>query len=111
MDRENIKKEIGKKIRELREQRGLSQEELAIKCGYASKHAISKIETGISDVAPTKMIKIASALNVDPQDIMFTDAIDKIFTDDEVMFINAYRNASQAARLAAYSMLLNPRKE
>ena len=57
---------IGKRIRARREELGLTQEELAKKLGYKSKSTINKIELDINDVSQSKLIKIASALGVEP---------------------------------------------
>lgn len=53
---------IGIKIKERREQLGLTQEELANKLGYKSKSTINKIEMGINDISQTKIRAFADAL-------------------------------------------------
>lgn len=63
---ENSKKGIGKRIKLLREELGLSQEELAKLIGYtsaSSRSTINKVELGINDVAQSKLSKYAMALN------------------------------------------------
>ena len=62
--------EIGKNIRKLREKRGMSQEELAIKVGYASKATIAKIESGVNDPPRSKVELIADALYTTPAVLM-----------------------------------------
>ena len=62
--------EIGKNIRKLREKRGMSQEELAIKIGYKSKSSINKIELGLNDVSRSKVELIADALYTTPAVLM-----------------------------------------
>lgn len=60
------KKEIGKRIKTLREELGLSQDELAKLIGYtsdSSRSTINKVELGINDVAQSKLSKYAMALN------------------------------------------------
>lgn len=54
---------IGDKIRKLREEKGLSQEELAQKMGYKSKTSIHKIEQGITDLPLSKVSEFANILN------------------------------------------------
>lgn len=52
------------KLKILREQQGLSQEELAAKAGI-SRVTVSLLETGSEDNAKTKtLLKLAKALNV-----------------------------------------------
>lgn len=54
------------RIRMLRIQCGLTQEELGQKCGYSGRSMISKIENGEVDLPLSKVEKIAHALNVAP---------------------------------------------
>ncbi|MBR3552512.1 MAG: helix-turn-helix transcriptional regulator [Clostridia bacterium] len=61
---------IYEKIRFLREQKGLSQQELAEKVGYKTASAINKIELGLRDLNQTKIISFAKALNTTPSFLM-----------------------------------------
>jgi repressor LexA len=54
---------IGTKIKKLREELGLSQDELAVKMGYKSRSSINKIENGTNDIPQSKVIAFAKALN------------------------------------------------
>ncbi|MTD30686.1 helix-turn-helix domain-containing protein [Planomicrobium sp. YIM 101495] len=54
---------IGKKIKELRRKRNLTQQELAEKCGFTNS-LLSKIENGQTGSAIATLSKIASALGV-----------------------------------------------
>lgn len=58
---------IREKIKNRREELGMSQEDLARASGYQDKTAISKIERGIVKVDVSKLQIIAFALNVSPQ--------------------------------------------
>lgn len=58
--------DIYERIRMLRLQNGLSQDDLAKKCGYTSRQMISRIESGLVDLPLSKVEKIAHALNVAP---------------------------------------------
>ncbi len=62
--------DIGRRIRDLRKQRGMSQEELAIKLGYESKSSINKIEQGIQDIPRRKIEAFARVLDVTPAYLM-----------------------------------------
>jgi len=55
---------IYERIKILREDRKLSQTELADKCGYSSRQMISRIESGIVDLPLSKVNAIADALDV-----------------------------------------------
>ena len=65
--------EIGNKIKELRTQLGLTQEELAAKVGYKTKSAINKIELGINDLPQKKIVAFAEALETTPATLMGWD--------------------------------------
>ena len=51
------KEQIGMRISELRKERGMTQEELAEKCG-TSKSYISRIENNASDIRLSTLMKI-----------------------------------------------------
>ncbi len=50
------------RIRQRREELGLSQEELASRMGYRSKSSITKIEKGVNDIPQNKLEDFAAAL-------------------------------------------------
>lgn len=61
---------IGKRIEHFREQKGLTQQELADKMGYKSKSTISKIEQRKSDINTSTAMKFAKALDLDITDLL-----------------------------------------
>ena len=65
-----IDKTIGLRIRELRSEAGMTQEELAHRLGYKSKTTINKIEMGERSLTQTKIKQIADILRVSPMYIM-----------------------------------------
>ncbi len=60
---ENLKKQFGKRIKELREKKNYSQEQLAQIVNMEPRH-ISRIETGNSFTTIENIYKIAKALDV-----------------------------------------------
>jgi len=60
---------MGERIRQRREELGLSQDEVAIRCGYKSRSSINKIETKRS-LPIDKVEVIARVLEVSPAYIM-----------------------------------------
>lgn len=66
------------RIRRLRERKGWSQDELAKKCGYNGRSAISKIEKGERDLRADKILAIATALGVSPSYLMDGEPTNKI---------------------------------
>ena len=61
---------IGERIKQRREELGLSQDELARLVGYKSRSSINKIELGFRDLTQSKIKKIADALQTTPSYIM-----------------------------------------
>lgn len=58
------------RIRKLREDKDISQEELARRCGYSSRSTISKIEKGERNLTGDKIQVIADVLGVRPSYLM-----------------------------------------
>lgn len=72
-DKQYFLRALGMNIKRLREEKNLSQEELANLCGYSESNArssMSKIEKGVNDVPASKLKKIASALGVSVTELM-----------------------------------------
>ena len=65
----NIKAEVGRKVRELREARGWSQEELGFEAGL-HRNYIGGIERGERNVAIVNIAKLAKALGTRPCDLL-----------------------------------------
>lgn len=69
---------IGKRIRARRLELGMTQDELARKCGYNSKVAVCKIETEDRGLPQSKITAFADALLVTPAYLMgWADEVDK----------------------------------
>ncbi len=64
----NIKKLLGKRIKEIRRNKGLTQDELAEKIGIESG-SISNIENGKYYPTADNLEKIIKALNISPQNL------------------------------------------
>lgn len=65
---------IGDRIRERREQLGLTQQQLADRLGYKSKASINKIEMGINGMSQKKIVDFAHALQTTIEYLMEMDA-------------------------------------
>jgi transcriptional regulator with XRE-family HTH domain len=79
---------IGKRIKQRRNELGITQSELARRMGYKHKSSINKIELGKNDVSQSKIIRFAEALNTTPAYLMGWET-------------------SEAARLRLYTNKLN----
>ena len=60
-------------IKRIREEKGMSQDELARLVGFKSRSSINKIEMGINDITQSKLVAIAKALHVSPIELMGED--------------------------------------
>ena len=58
--------ELSRRVRQRREELGLSQEELADRMGYRSKSSITKLEKGVNDLPQSKLEELAAALSTTP---------------------------------------------
>lgn len=59
---------FGLTIREIRNRRGVSQENLALQCGLDRTY-VSGIERGVRNPSLTNILKIAAALDVRPSEL------------------------------------------
>ena len=66
-ERNETKIEIGLRIRKLRKDLGMTQDELAIAVGYKSRSSINKIENGERDITKNQIIEMANALHTTPE--------------------------------------------
>lgn len=62
MNRESVLIRIGLNIRELREEQGISQQDLAAACNF-EKSNMSRIEAGRSNLTVGTLLKICEALH------------------------------------------------
>lgn len=74
--------EIGRRIKQKREELGWSQEELANKVGYKSRSSINKIETDGRGLPQSKIVAFAKALNTTPAFLMGWDETPKALLND-----------------------------
>lgn len=71
---------LGDKVKKLREQMGMSQEELAEKLGYKSKTSIYKVEKGMTDLPQSKLIELAEILHTTPAHLIEEDEDETVMT-------------------------------
>ena len=68
----DLRNQAGRWLRELRENCGLSQRQLAAKVGAEYYTFISQLETGRGRIPPDRYLVWATALEVDPQEFVRT---------------------------------------
>jgi transcriptional regulator with XRE-family HTH domain len=63
---------LGRNVRRLREEAGLSQEQLAFDAGMKRSY-LSDLERGVRNPTVRALGRVAAALNVPPSDLLQTD--------------------------------------
>jgi len=81
----DILKRVGKKIREIRKNRGLSQEALGEKAGLSSNY-IGQIERGQKQVTLTTLARIAKSLRIDVS-VLFEGVSEKTKQDEDLKLL------------------------
>lgn len=75
---------MGEIIKQRRLELGLSQEELAVRCGFRSKSTISKMESGQRTTTSKNLVKVARALDLDPALLVAPEETDYLVTDPDI---------------------------
>lgn len=87
---------LGEKIRELREGKGMTQDDLAKIVGYKTRSSIAKIESDESDPSQKMLLKLANALEVSPADLILEEVrIDINKTTQAIMKANGIPSMSK----------------
>lgn len=66
---ERLIKKFGRNLKEIREKKGISLRDLALEADL-SANTISEIELGKRDPRMTTVVKLASALGIDPAELL-----------------------------------------
>jgi repressor LexA len=98
---------IGERIKMLREQRDMTQDELAALVGYKHKTSVNKIETGERKLMQDKIVAFAKALRVSPETIMgWADPNDNSgLSPQESQMIDKYRCLDNRGRSTVDTVL------
>lgn len=93
---------VGERIKQRREELGLSQMQLAIRMGYKTRTAVSRAETSGDEIGAARVKKFAIALGVSPSYLMgWTNNNNPdwlIIDDDMEILIEAYQNTTEERR-------------
>lgn len=96
----------GEIIKKLRQELGMSQQELANKVGYTSRSSINKIEQNLNGIKQSKILAFAKALNVSP-DTLFDVSENKFESNIDTLDQNKVYNIpvfeSVSAGFGAYA--------
>ena len=100
----SIKKRFGARIKEIRENKGLNQEQLAELVGMESRH-ISRIETGKSFTTLENIEKLAKALDVEMDKLFsFSHKNDRDYLVNE---IKEYIDLASAEKVELIYKIIN----
>ena len=106
-------KTMYERIRDLRIERGMSQDDLARAMGYRDRSMITKIEGGKVDISQKKIVAFAEVLGTTPRYLMDGDPaneeIESASEDQRILFRLA-RNAKPEAIRAAVAVLKSMEK-
>lgn len=69
MAMDQLPKELGKRVREKRKEKGISQDTLALSCGLDRSY-MGRIERGEVNVTIEKLYRIASTLGCEPPELL-----------------------------------------
>lgn len=103
MDKSAYLSKMGARIRQRREELGITQEDLAFSVGYKSRASINKIELGKTDIGQTMIIDIAETLHIPTNYITDVDTpVNDILNrklpqllSDEQQLLSDYRNFNE----------------
>ena len=84
----DIAKQLGQRIRELRNERHMSQEELSFKAGISPAH-LGQIERALKSPTIDTVAKIATALDIPVASLFSTDAVSAVSQNVTAGKINA----------------------
>lgn len=90
---------IGNQIKKRRIELGYSQDKLAKKMGYKFRSSINKIELGLTDIAESKIIEFAKALDTTPAYLMGWEEKEEI-KNEVVQILNGLSESDQQKILA-----------
>ncbi len=93
----DLQSRIGLKIKGLRENKHLSQTQLALLVGYKDKTAIAKVEAGKVDLPQSKILAFSKALDATPADLL----------DDKIEKIEIHNDIKSSGRILQYYNKLN----
>lgn len=114
---------IGKRIKDRRNELGLSQDDLAKKLGLKSKSTVCKVETGDDNLSTTTVTKYAQALSCSEAFLMgwedaFGNPMERAYSvgKEDYKFLLRYKNSdddikSTINRLLAYQQKFKELKD
>jgi len=101
-------KTIYERIRDLRIEKGMSQDDLARAMGYSDRSMITKVEGGKVDISQTKIVAFAEVLGTTPRYLMDGDPTEEELetaSKEQRILFRLAKNAKPEAIRAAVAVL------
>ncbi len=95
---------IGKRLKEARKAAGMTQEELARAIGI-TKGSIGNYESEVSSPKEPILIKLMETLSIDANYVYQDFMNSSVFTDEEIILVNAFRKADPGIRSSVRKLL------
>ncbi len=97
---------LGKRLRQIREERGLSQEKLAREIGVVFQQ-IQKYEAGVNRISCSRLIKILEVFDISVIDFFagLEIADRRLITEEEFLLFSAWRRHNPQTRQAILTLL------
>ena len=92
--------QIGKKIRDYRELKGLSQEELAFTVDITERH-LRNVEYGIKGLSVSLLISLANVLDITPNDLL----ADYLTASEETQISDIFSSCNSTEKAILMDML------
>lgn len=102
---------FGKKVEALRKEKGMTQEELAIKAGFSGRGSINCIEKGYSGINVGRLPALARALGVDPLVLFDSDKQPDFTLEDKLIEKVKRLDGKERAQVEAIIDVLLKNKE
>ena len=97
-------KEFGKRLHDVRTSRGITQEELAVRLGLASKQHVSRMENGERSCSIDLLIELSCILHVSTDYLLMGSEPSKEEVKNDLLSIHR----SRSLRSPSFSSLLSP---
>lgn len=108
-DRKNT---LYERVKELRKNKRMSQDDLVKKCGYTSRSSISKLEKGEFNLPSDKIVLLANALDTTPAYLMgWEDDPSPKSTDEQLLELIDLLSDEQKASLIEFIKQIAKNKE
>jgi transcriptional regulator with XRE-family HTH domain len=105
MDKVKYLKKFGDRVRHARNQLRMSQEDVAIACGYKGRGTISKIEVGGSDMPLTAIEVLAKVLKTTPIALIWGDMVATDYASDRARLAFLFDGLNAVGRARALETL------